>query len=300
MNLLKINELWSLENEEIWLIALDSYWNLVKPSNLELEKKIDNLKVNDVREMGLDKFYEFLISDYFRWKYTDARWINRYIGHFSKYVEDEKLDELQNIKEQLFSFDLNNVELGLKVASQIKGLGIAGASGLLSILFPKYFATVDQFIVKTLRSIDEFSNNETLKDMNPENLTTKDGIMLINIMKYKAHKLNDTFGTDFWTPRKIDKILWATRNGFIKDFDKATDRQENSTGSKINNLSKISIHDYISDNSITSENKKILKSLFINYLNNEHPHINTVNTYFTDAIFILNNKSSLDRQNSFY
>ena len=45
--------------------------------------------------------------------------------------------------------------------------------------------------------------------MNPEGLKIKDGIILVNIMKEKAAELNAKFNTDFWTPRKIDMILWA-------------------------------------------------------------------------------------------
>ena len=43
----------------------------------------------------------------------------------------------------------------------------------------------------------------------PESLKIKDGIMLIEIMKEKAKELNKRFHTDFWTPRKIDMVLWS-------------------------------------------------------------------------------------------
>lgn len=47
--------------------------------------------------------------------------------------------------------------------------------------------------------------------MNPNNITLKNGIVLINIMKDKAKENNKIFGTDFWTPRKVDMVLWALR-----------------------------------------------------------------------------------------
>jgi hypothetical protein len=45
--------------------------------------------------------------------------------------------------------------------------------------------------------------------MNPEGLTIKDGVVLIQIMSAKAAENNRQFQTTDWTPRKIDKILWT-------------------------------------------------------------------------------------------
>ncbi len=35
--------------------------------------------------------------------------------------------------------------------------------------------------------------------------------ILISIYRQKANELNIKFNTNFWTPRKIDMILWANR-----------------------------------------------------------------------------------------
>ena len=50
---------------------------------------------------------------------------------------------------------------------------------------------------------------ERLDHMNPESLSLQDGVILIRIMKQKADELNNLFKTNYWTPRKIDIILWA-------------------------------------------------------------------------------------------
>ena len=88
-------------------------------------------------------------------------------------------------------------------------MGIAGASGLLSVLFPDYFGTVDQFVVKSLLRINELNELENLVRMRPEALTLADGVMLEQVLRAKADELNRIFQTGTWTPRKIDKILWA-------------------------------------------------------------------------------------------
>ncbi len=95
--------------------------------------------------------------------------------------------------------------------SRIHRLGIAGASGLLALLFPKDFGTVDQFVVKNLRSIEGIEELDILESMNPEGLRIKDGVVLNKIMKGKAEVLNRTNNTDKWTPRLIDMVLWGSR-----------------------------------------------------------------------------------------
>lgn len=266
---MNIKELWISEEELYWRSAKNEYWNLIKPSNLDLELKIEKLDSNKIKEMSLEEFYEFLLSDYFKWKYTDSRWLNKNREHFSKYVIEEKLDELEEIQNDLFSFDLNNVERGLKIAMKIKGLGVAGASGLLSVLFPDYFGTVDQFVVKALLNIDYLPEIHSIIKMNEKinnnrSLNINDGVILINIMKNKATELNNKFNSVEWNPRSIDKILWTTRNGKV-------DLYNGSRNIKVSNYinkraNRINLESLVVNNEISSSNKRILKSLYIDYL----------------------------------
>ena len=94
--------------------------------------------------------------------------------------------------------------LGLR---QARGLGIAVASGLLTLMYPEYFGTVDQFVVKALREVEGLPQRAALERMNPEGLKLSDGVVLIQIMRDKAAENNRTFKTDAWTPKKIDEIL---------------------------------------------------------------------------------------------
>lgn len=97
----------------------------------------------------------------------------------------------------------------LTVVSQIKGLGISGASGLLSILFPEQFGTVDQFVILSLLKISDLPEHDQIAKMKPESITCKNGVILEQILRQKAAKLNTQFGSQNWTPRKIDMVLWA-------------------------------------------------------------------------------------------
>lgn len=99
---------------------------------------------------------------------------------------------------------------GLLAAMAVKGLGPAGASGLLALLFPASFGTAYQFVVKSLRNVPTLPERDTVRRMKPETFTVAEAVLLIEIMSAKAHSLNQAFATTTWTTRKIDKILWAS------------------------------------------------------------------------------------------
>lgn len=204
------NELWNCKKEEKWHEVLDLYWNFVKPSHLEVEKEFDNFDSDTVRGMDPKQWYDFLLKKYFFWKYTAPNRYKTTTHHLKKYVDGtDTLEKLYNIKEKIFRFDKMDIEKGLIIACEIRGLGVAGASGLLSVLFPSNFATVDQFVVKFLRNINALPEMHIICKMNPEGLNIKDGYILIQIMKKKAEELNENFNTSFWSSRKIDMALWT-------------------------------------------------------------------------------------------
>ena len=118
---------------------------------------------------------------------------------------------MAKLQKRLFNLDFENIKECLAVASSIHGLGAAGASGLLSILYPEHFGTVDKFVVYSFLKIDQLQEKALISGMNPEALTLNNGVILIEIMRRKSQELNERFNTDFWTPRKIDMILWAIR-----------------------------------------------------------------------------------------
>ena len=44
---------------------------------------------------------------------------------------------------------------------------------------------------------------------NPESIGKKAGAGLIRIMRDKAAEFNREFQSDVWTPKKVDRVLWA-------------------------------------------------------------------------------------------
>lgn len=208
---MELTRLWNSNSEDEWDEALKKYWDLVKPENVILEEAMEKLNPDEVKNLTAEGFYNFLHDVYFVWKYTAKNRLATTRMHLKRYQTENRLSDLDKIKKKLFSFELGDTQQGLEIASSIHGLGIAGASGLLALLFPRDFGTVDQFVVKDLISIEDINQREMLQSMNPEGLKLMDGVELIEIMKDRANELNRINNTNKWTPRHIDKVLWAYR-----------------------------------------------------------------------------------------
>jgi hypothetical protein len=222
--MITVKDLWESNNENAWHEALEHYWNLVRPGNIALEQELNELKLEQVTAFNQTDWFKFLNEKYFRWKYTAP---NRYVTttkYFFKYIEDDQLDELFDIKKELLRDSVSNIKAGLTIAMKIKGLGIAGASGLLSLMYPHIYGTVDQFVVKALKKMNKLSQSDSselneIKLNKPNkpnkpgeetyNIKISNGVFLIDFMTRKAKELNEKYYTNYWTPRKIDMILWS-------------------------------------------------------------------------------------------
>ena len=204
-----ISNLWNYGSETAWHEALEHYYELLNAEAKEVDSYMENICADEIAQLSVTEFYDFLYDRYFVWKYTAKNRLATTRKSLRQYVDENKLFELVDIQRRLFLADRSNIGRCLSIATEIRGLGPAGASGLLSILFPEDFGTVDQFVVKALREIDGFSHNTELAKMKPESLSIENGVLLIKIMREQARKLNKDFDTDFWTPRKIDMVLWA-------------------------------------------------------------------------------------------
>jgi hypothetical protein len=162
--------------------------------------------------MSANEFCQFLNEEYYVWKYTVKSRSATTRKSLQKYMDQNEMDELEAIHQKIFSFDLNDVSKGLSIALKIRGLGIAGASGLLALLYPEHFGTVDQFVVKALNTVESLSQKNDVMRINPDGIKLEEATLLIQIMREKAKELNSVNNTFFWTPRKIDMVLlWVDR-----------------------------------------------------------------------------------------
>ena len=205
----KISYLWNHGSEIAWHEALDYYYESLKVDEQALDSYMENVDANEIAQLPVVEFYKFLYDKYFVWKYTAKNRLATTRKSLARYADENKLSELADIQKRLFSANRSNIEQCLSIASEIHGLGPAGASGLLAILFPESFGTIDQYVVKALKEVEGMPYHAELAKMNPDSLSIRNGVLLIRILREQAVSLNKKFDTDFWTPRKIDMVLWS-------------------------------------------------------------------------------------------
>ncbi len=216
-----IDRLWNSRDQAEWCAALENYHCYIKSSTVaRLDAELDPLDLEIIRRARADGWYRFLHDKYFPWKYTAPNRLATTRSKLTHYKSEGRLRELHGIRKELLATATENVSEGLRIASSIHGLGIAGASGLLALMFPQQFGTVDEFMVLALAKVRGLPEQGKLRELARRiqlskirrksfALRHKDGVMLIEIMRRKAGENNRLFKTKFWTPRKIDKVLWA-------------------------------------------------------------------------------------------
>ena len=170
--ILTVAELWQSADPAVWDAALKRYWLFVQPGNLALEQKLDQLDLNRIRELDAQGWYDFLRTEYFVWKYAGSRWLKQNLAYLERHYTDPQGSEtLDSVRQRLLGIDPSDIRGGLSAKHKIRGLGTAGASGLLSLMYPATFATVDQFVVKALMDVSGLPEAASLARMKPDDLT---------------------------------------------------------------------------------------------------------------------------------
>lgn len=206
----EIDFLWNYGTESKWRDGLTRYYEkLTNPKVKALDGCFEYIDPKKIESLSAIQFYDFLHDEYFIWKYTAKNRLATTRRSLRKYIDEGRLDELADIQRHIFAVDHANIEECLCTVQKIHGLGFSGASGLLAVLFPQDLGTVDQFVCKALLEVKNLGGKEKILKMNPNSLRIKDAVILMRILRDKANELNRRFNTDFWTPRKIDMVLWA-------------------------------------------------------------------------------------------
>lgn len=191
------------------LDAKMSQLNLGNDPNLSASFTSKIRQVFSLTGSDADVIYSFLAEEFFIWKYGfNINFFNRNKAHFVNKFGNNK-SSLFNVFYNIFSTAKKS---GLKtgadksslisiLASVLSGVSLSGASALLSLIFPDHIGTCDSVF---------------LKQYNLDKQTTyrlcKTSIAIFeDYMADQSTILNKLSGSDFWTPRKIDKAIWANR-----------------------------------------------------------------------------------------
>lgn len=132
------DQMWFRGSAVEWHRLLTAYWRQVKPDHERIEREFDRLDPGTIQALTPEGFYHWLDSKYFFWKYTAANRLATTRARLRAYRdEDPEFHSLASIHKEMFCLDRYDIDTALAVTTRIPGLGTAGASGLLAVLFPK-------------------------------------------------------------------------------------------------------------------------------------------------------------------
>ena len=212
MEKIDIKDIWNCNEEGKWKDAEEEYSKRINQVAI-IEKKFEQMTTEEILDLSPDKFYIFLRDMYFPWKFTGV-YLKPRLENL-KTIENKKMqikdviDDLKELqtriedKKELNDDDMSNAIRNLQ---KIPGIGPSAATGLLSILFPTHFGTIDKFVAINLKKVGyDISEQDCI------NISVENAINMENILLKKVKKMNTDMNTDYWTPRRLDKILWSIR-----------------------------------------------------------------------------------------
>ena len=198
---------WDSISESEWDNALAIYHcTLDTREKRSRDARVTIINAYVLRTFNPNEFYHFLLNEFLVWKHLDKR----RLASTQNKLCSMTLNSLAIIQQELVNQALNDKEL-LNVALKIPGIGYSGATALLSILYPNRFGTVDKHVIISLKSAKSMQNDAIIQSINPDHFTKKQTLYVINKMQQKAKILNYTFQKNSWTPRAVDKAIWADR-----------------------------------------------------------------------------------------
>ena len=114
---MNIIRLWNEGSKTDWENALAEYYKVPSVKrNLELEKRMDKLNSDSIRNLNVEAFYQFLHKEYFVWKYTAK---NR-LATTRKQLERYETEGMSTLKKyiKIFSMHLQIIRMIQKDCSK--------------------------------------------------------------------------------------------------------------------------------------------------------------------------------------
>lgn len=206
----KMKDLWYSTDGLSWAEVeqdLYEYWLLKNsPENIELERQLESADLPTIfNGMNSEQFKMFLNDKYYQWKFASKP---NALSENRDRLNTADRSTLDYVRSVLVSPGARgDRELLIMLAANVPGLGIVAGSGLLALTFPHRFGTVDRMVVRAFHKADLFlSVKET-------GITEQQAAQMIEAMRDKARELTiaNRRVNAVWTPRRIDRALWANR-----------------------------------------------------------------------------------------
>ncbi|GAB6161212.1 hypothetical protein JCM12298_03710 [Desulfothermus naphthae] len=179
---------------------IEKILELRSSKNIPLELELFRICLDDLKAMSPCEWYDFLLNKYFLWKYTNGK-IRSYLTKQFESAYFNNKTSLDKIKKEILVIDPLEIRESIATVLKIKGIGVGGATGLLSLIFPKYFGTLDQFLVIALQNI-----SSSLQNINPNNLNLDDAVRLTKILRKISSSLNNTIIINCFRVIRMNKM----------------------------------------------------------------------------------------------
>ena len=204
-------ELWRSQDPSEWDYCEGELYDAhVKKENRAIELELERPGLRErIARMDAAQFHTFLRDEYFPWKFTFGPERAGNLKWLAQHVSNGTMDRVERVRRRLVNRGDDStgapIEMMMGEHGGIHGLAVAGASGLLALVYPEEFGTVD---VKLTQALQQVGLPQVAR-INPKAIHVEDAVVMIEIMQVKALELNRTFGVSKWTPRLIDRVLWA-------------------------------------------------------------------------------------------
>lgn len=197
---------WDSTDKRDWDRALALYnMHFGGTDKASIDTRVTLINAQIIEKLSTEEFVCFL-EEFYDWKYSNTG-ASRNKNLFSQWIKDN-IHIVESLKQSLCQSSLSDEEL-IKISKEIKYISVAGATALLSIMYPDRFGTVDKFVVLCLK--ESLPNDSIIQSTNEEDIKIEQAIYIEKLMREKAKELNKLFSVVTWNARAIDKATWADR-----------------------------------------------------------------------------------------
>ena len=81
-----INNLWNSNDSKIWEKYLHKYYDAVMPNHVEIEKEMESLDINILKDMSEFEFYKFLYENYSE---SELKFLHNFFIKVNKFQNEE-------------------------------------------------------------------------------------------------------------------------------------------------------------------------------------------------------------------
>ncbi len=187
-----------------------NYMNNVTHSEIEI--KFDNYNEITFQNMDNREWLTFIRDEYQTWKHTNGM-VRAKLKRIVSEVDGQIICEIHST---LLSSDKVDIQNNLQLFCDLPGFGPPSASGVLSLMFPTHFGTVDRRVIGTFKQCQNSDIRDRLAKLidryerNSGNMwfSVPEAALVIQVYRDAAEELSRRSGVT-WTPRMVDKALWS-------------------------------------------------------------------------------------------